>query len=160
MNTHPEIDDMAASPRRTNGLPEQVPTQDLSHELVCEWMDSACLDAVIDEDGDVLISVEGTRVFVRVDDKRGIVLVHCPINLPDDLEVDRLELLEAVNRVNRSTLYVRAVLRGGDGDPWVRYEHELFGVDAFVGRRQLVKLVRAVKEAARARHRQLHGMVA
>lgn len=151
---------MAASPRRIKALPEQVPTQDLTHELVRDWMDSACLDSVIDEDGDVLISVEGTRIFVRVDDKRGIVLVHCPINLPGDLEVERGELLDAVNRVNRSTLYVRAVLRGGDDDPWIRYEHELFAVDGIVSRRQLVKLVRAVKEAARARHRQLHGMVA
>lgn len=139
---------------------ERVRCQDLSAELVRDWLESACHDAVLDEDEDVFVVVDDTRLCVRTDPSLGMLLVSCSIVLdPDDVR-DRLALLEALNRINCGAVFARAVLRGRDGESWVRYEHELFAVDGHVSRRQLVKLVRRIKVEARQLHRGLVEMLA
>lgn len=142
-------------------MPDQIPTQDLTPELVRDWMESACLDAAVDEDDDVLVNVDGTRLGVRVLAQDGLVAIWCLIRCDEDTEADVADWLDAVNRTNRSTFYVRAVLQEDcDGNLSVRYEHELFALDGIVARRQLVKLVRRIKTRALEHHDSLHEMVA
>lgn len=139
-----------ATPRRR----ERVRTQDLTAQILRDWLDDACCDALIDEDGDVLAVVDTTRVRVRLAVQSGLIFVSCSILLPEHLD-QREEVLDAANAVNRSALVVRAVLRGWGDGPYVLYEHEHFALAGVVTRRQFVKLVARVKCAARDFHRDL-----
>lgn len=140
---------------------DQVPMQDLTPELVRSWLDSACIDVALDDEGDLLLSVDGTRIWGRIDRQRGVLFLSCSIRLDTGLGVDHEAWLDAVNAINRSTMFVRAVLRDEDGiAPCVHYEHELFGLDGVVTRRQLVKLVRTMRNTAWDRHEQLHEAAA
>lgn len=129
---------------------ERIFSQDLSPQLVRDWLDDACIDAIVDEDDDVFVELDGTRMCVRVDQPTGTTLMWCSILCDDD--VDRGELLEAVNEINAEAMFIRAVLCDNGGERWVRYEHEHWGLEGVVGRRQLVRLVRHVKVQACAAH--------
>lgn len=132
---------------------ERVRCQDLSVELIRDWLHGACHDAVLDEDDDVFVVVDDTRLRVRTDPSQGLVFMSCSIMLDPEDVTDHLDLLEELNRINRRAMFARAVLGGNDDEPYVRYEHELFAVDGYVTRRQLVKLVRRIKVEARQLHR-------
>lgn len=141
--------------RADRATPTRVRCQDLTPSLLREWIDSACIDVAIDEDDDLFVVLDGTRLFIRVRPNDGMLTICCSILIDEDDDTDRLTTLETVNRINRRALFVRAVLRDDDQDRWVRYEHEHFALDGHVTRRQLVKLVRRVKHDARTLHRAL-----
>ena len=143
----------------TSSVPTEKPMQDLTPELVRDWLQSACIDAVLDDDGWIFAVLERTRVSIHVDANIGIVFVSCLIGCSTDTGASRSDWLEAVNFVNNKTMYVRAVLREStEYEHAVRYEHELFAVGGTVSREQIVRLVRMVRSCARERHSMVHEM--
>jgi hypothetical protein len=130
---------------------DRVFTQDITAELIRDWLDEACIDAAIDETGDVFVVLDGTRMIVRVNQPTGAILVWASIRC--DGETDRADMLEAINDINADAMFIRAVLFDCADGRCVHYEHEHWGTDGVVGRRQLVKLVRYVRVQARAAHR-------
>lgn len=128
-------------------------TQDLTPLLVRDWLDEACIDAVLDEDDDVFVSLDGTRMCVQLIPAAGAVFMWLGIDCEDC--TDRAALLKAVNDINDDAIFVRAIASGAEGEWRVRYEHHHFGLEGIISRRQLVKLVRRFKVEARAAHAEL-----
>ncbi|MCW2928994.1 MAG: hypothetical protein JWM86_2962 [Thermoleophilia bacterium] len=136
-----------------------VRAADLTPELVAGWLEEACIDAAQDpiDERDLLTMIDDTRVNVRVDQLRGCIYLACPIGCRAELD-DRALVLEALNFAHHRAMFVRGVVGGESTEHWVRWEHELHAVDGIVTKRQLVKLVRRVKQEARDAHRTLHDV--
>lgn len=141
--------------RRTAPRRERVRTQDLTVELLRDWLDDACIDASLDEHGDLLARVDETRVRLRFSMQDGLILIACSISL--GTAIDDEQLASTVNLMNRETTVVRVVACGlSSDDPYMSYEHDHWALDGVVSRRQVVKLVMHVKAKARDLHRDLY----
>lgn len=103
----------AGSPARR----ERVRTQDLTPELLRDWLDDACFDAALDEDDDILVRIDDTRVRVRLSMQDGLIMLACSIALHGGEEVDEGELLRAANGLNACTTTLRIVVRGLAASP-------------------------------------------
>ena len=139
-------------------LPDQRPTQDLTPELLRDWLESACIDAVLGDHDDVLAHVDHTTLLIQLDAREGILGIICAIRCEEGVG-DNDAWLRGINRLNSDTTIVRMVLEGEGDVLRVDYEHELFAVEGIVTRRQFVKLIRAVRNKARQRHAELRALL-
>ncbi|HCU37631.1 MAG TPA: hypothetical protein DGT21_20010 [Armatimonadetes bacterium] len=93
---------------------------DISIESLLALFQAAGLSAVVDDDGDIDITRDGIRTFVRLDDDRKIMSLFSIWQLADDASLeDRVEL---ANSLNVNIVLVRFCIRA-DGALWC--DHQL-----------------------------------
>jgi hypothetical protein len=93
------VSDVVETSRPAGAMSQFVPAQDLTSAIARDWLNAACMDAVVDDDGDIVALLDGSRVSVRLRPMEGMVLMSCMIGCDPDIEHDRESLLSAVNEL-------------------------------------------------------------
>jgi hypothetical protein len=83
-----------------------IPTEELTKEKVLEIFRNAYMDASIDADGDLLVTVDGIVIAPVVDTARRLLMVKSIFTLRPG--TTRTQVLDLSNRINDELIFVRA----------------------------------------------------
>lgn len=98
-----------------------IPEEEVDIELIHNIFQSAYIEAEIDEDGDMLVSDGGVKVFIKHQEEKKKLSLFSIWGLND--EHSREEKLNALNQVNDDIEMVRCTLTAKNDRMWCDYQY-------------------------------------
>ena len=122
-----------------------IPVEQLSNQKIYDVYRAAFMDPTIDEDGDVKVTIDGVRVFVRFDGDRRMLSMFAIFGLKPT--ATRHQALELANRFNDQLILVRCCVNTGSRGMYVYLDHWTPVYDG-ISPEALVTFIRRFKSVA------------